>query len=116
MRATCELFMTSSVSTSLVCGDDHKAVFATEAITIPPNSEAIFQAQTKVTLTPGNYIVEQSPILRFQNLLVARTLFEASQRVFCVHVLNISDKCIRLRSNTPTAMVSAVTIPTCRET
>jgi hypothetical protein len=50
--------------------------------------------------------------LRFQNLLVARTLFEASQRVFCVHVLNISDKCIRLRSNTPTAMLSAVTIPT----
>jgi transposase InsO family protein len=100
------------VTASLVCGDDHKPVFPTEAITIPPNSEAIFQARTKVILPPGNYIVEQSPILRFQNLLVARTLFEASQRVFCVHVLNISDRCIKLRSNTPIAMVSAVTIPT----
>jgi hypothetical protein len=95
------------VTTSLVRGDDHKAVLATEAITIPPNSEAISHAQTKVTSAPGNYIVEQSPILPFQNLLVARTLFEASQRVLCVHVLNISDKC-----NTPIAMVTAVTLPT----
>jgi hypothetical protein len=95
----------------LVRADDGGCTVRTiNRITIPPRSEAVFNASLDTRRAEGIYMIQPSIWAKCQQLSPAHTIFDAAKRVFCCRVLNVTDKKISLAPRTIVAAATPVDV------
>jgi hypothetical protein len=95
----------------LVRADENVCIVRTvNRTTIPPRSEAVFNASMDTCRANGIFMIQPSIWAKCQQLLPAHTIFDTKKRVFCCRVLNATDKKICLSPRTIVAAAAPVNI------
>jgi hypothetical protein len=96
---------------TLVRADENVCIVRTvDRITIPPRSEAVFNASMNTRRANGIFMIQPSIWAKCQQLLPAHTIFDARRSVFCCRVLNATDKKTCLSPRTIVAAAAPVNI------